>query len=68
MFLFVVVSPRYLVVLNEFCAEFIGTFIILFVGNASGGAGQLGRISTTWEYGITWGLAVVAAILASGKS
>lgn len=30
------------------------------------GSGQLGRIGGALEYGITWGLAVTAAILASG--
>lgn len=32
------ISPRKLVVLNEFCAEFGGTFLILFFGTGSGGA------------------------------
>lgn len=63
-----VISPRHYVIVNECAAEFLGTFIILFIGNASGGAGQLGKVTGALEYGMTWGFAVTAAILASGKA
>jgi glycerol uptake facilitator protein len=61
-----IAAPAPASLLGQCSAEFIGTFIVIFVGNGAGAAASLVNQLDGWGVAMMWGLAVTFGIYVAG--